>query len=204
MRRPTPTTPPHSRLPIPINTLIPNARKHPRSVRMGHPRALHPVTNRNRHIRPPSCELQHRDPLARSRIRKPRQPKRLLQSIPKQRLPELCQKCLLEFVRLQSGPRSRDERELIGIQLALDIRPRLGHEARLEDRIQRRGEPGSGDVLVLDELLAGLEGEVAVREREAEFVVYGVLLEDRPIQVEGGVRDGFGFGGKMRWEGKIT
>lgn len=149
---------------------------------MERPRPLRPITNRNRHIRSPRRELHHRDPVTRSRIRKPRQPKRLLQSILKQRLPELRQKLLLEFVRLHvRGRSSRDERELISIELAFDIGPRLGHEARLEDGIQRRRQPGRGDVLVLDELLAGLEGEVAVREREAEFVVYGVLLEDRPV-----------------------
>jgi len=146
-------------------------------------RPLNPITNWNRNVRPPSRELHHRDPITRSRIRKPCQPKRLLQPIPNQRLPELCQKLLLEFIWLHAARTSSShERELVSIQLAFDIRPCLRHEARLEDGIQRRGEPGRGDVLVLDELLTGLEGEVAVRERKAEFVVYGVLLEDRPIR----------------------
>jgi hypothetical protein len=44
--------------------------------------------------------------------------------------------------------------------------------------LQGRDEPRGGNVLVLDELFAGLEIKMAVREGEAEFVVDCMLLED--------------------------
>jgi hypothetical protein len=48
--------------------------------------------------------------------------------------------------------------------------------------LQGRDEPRGGNVLVLDELFAGLEIKMAVREGEAEFVVDGMLLEDSPAE----------------------
>jgi len=165
---------------------------------------FHAVADRNCNVRSPNRKLHHRNTITRTRVGKPRQAKCLPQPVPHQCLLKLVEKFGFEIVGPAVAGASSHEREFVGVQLAVNVTPSLGYEAGLEDRVERGGKPGRGDVLVFDELLAGLESEVTMRECEAKLMVHGVLLKDGSDCSKGFVGDrillDFGEGHRVHWE----